>query len=243
VPAAYYEVLGVAKDAKGPEIKKAYYKMARQYHPDTSDDPASEEIFKIVNEAYHVLIDDTKRAAYDRYGRDGVAQTEGGGPDPVEMMKAMFGGDAFSDTFGELNMWETIRLQMMMANGASMTEEEATTRLQNFAKERDAKLVQQLLEKTAPFVKDDVGKFKEVIDGDLEQKVAAPGGLALLGAIGYVYCQVREQRNDSFSQLLSFVCRWRSSTWTSFWGLVRFSPRWRKRGIASRTTCRRWERR
>ena len=43
-----------------------------------------------MNEAYHVLIDETKRATYDKYGREGVASTEGGGPDPVEMMKCAF---------------------------------------------------------------------------------------------------------------------------------------------------------
>jgi DnaJ-class molecular chaperone len=51
---SYYEVLDVPKDANTAQIKKAYYKMARQYHPDQSEDPNADEIFKCINEAYHV---------------------------------------------------------------------------------------------------------------------------------------------------------------------------------------------
>ncbi len=154
-----------------------------------------------------MLIDEGKRATYDKYGREGVAQSEGGGVDPVEMMKAMFGGDAFDDTFGELNMWETMRLQFMMAGGSQMTEEQANEKLRTFAAERNAKLVQQLSAKIAPFVSDDVGRFKELIDADLGQKVAAPGGVALLGAIGYVYCQVAQQYMDKFLGIGSFFAK------------------------------------
>ena len=69
----YYEVLGVAKTATADEIKKAYRKLAIQYHPDKNPgNKEAEEKFKEATEAYEVLIDDKKRSVYDQYGFDGV---------------------------------------------------------------------------------------------------------------------------------------------------------------------------
>lgn len=68
----YYEVLGVNRSASENELKSAFRSLARQYHPDVSDDPNAEEKFKEINEAYAVLSDQEKRAAYDRYGHAGV---------------------------------------------------------------------------------------------------------------------------------------------------------------------------
>lgn len=64
----YYKILGVSRDASEEEIKKAYRRLAFQYHPDRNKDPGAEEKFKEINEAYEVLSDPEKRAAYDRFG-------------------------------------------------------------------------------------------------------------------------------------------------------------------------------
>ena len=71
--ADYYEVLGVSRDASDQELKSAYRKMALKYHPDRNPgDHAAEEKFKQASEAYQVLCDTDKRAAYDRYGHAGL---------------------------------------------------------------------------------------------------------------------------------------------------------------------------
>ncbi|HZG14660.1 MAG TPA: molecular chaperone DnaJ [Candidatus Bathyarchaeia archaeon] len=75
----YYEVLGVGKDASADEIKKAYRKLARQYHPDVNKEADAEEKFKEVKEAYDVLSDDQKKAHYDRFGHQDPNQGFGGG--------------------------------------------------------------------------------------------------------------------------------------------------------------------
>ena len=76
----YYEVLGISKGASEDEIKKAYKKMARKYHPDLNpDNKEAEEKFKEVNEAYEVLSDPDKKARYDQYGHAGVDPNFGAG--------------------------------------------------------------------------------------------------------------------------------------------------------------------
>jgi len=95
----YYEVLGVQKDASAPELKKAFRRLAMKHHPDRNpDDEAAEVAFKEAKEAYEVLNDGQKRAAYDQYGHAGVEQGAGG----FGGGGGGFGGDAFSDIFGDI---------------------------------------------------------------------------------------------------------------------------------------------
>ncbi|HVR34664.1 MAG TPA: molecular chaperone DnaJ [Methylomirabilota bacterium] len=106
----YYEILGVSKDASIEHIKKAYRKLAVKFHPDKNPgDKQAEERFKELGEAYDVLADPQKRAAYDRYGHAAFdGRSRGGGPrggfhDPLDIFREVFGGGAgsiFEDLFG-----------------------------------------------------------------------------------------------------------------------------------------------
>ena len=93
----YYEILGAEKTATADELKKAYRKLAVKYHPDKNPgDKEAEDKFKELGEAYDVLSDEEKRAAYDRYGHQafsaGRAPGGGGGHDPFDIFREVFGG-------------------------------------------------------------------------------------------------------------------------------------------------------
>ena len=117
MPRDYYEVLGVARNASEADIKKAYRKLAREYHPDRNPgDKQAEARFKEVQEAYDVLDDKPKREQYDRFGfagpgmGQGPFQNPGGGaggfefqgvnPEDLESILGAFGGGAFGEVFG-----------------------------------------------------------------------------------------------------------------------------------------------
>ncbi|KAL2234594.1 UNVERIFIED_CONTAM: Chaperone protein DnaJ [Sesamum indicum] len=94
--ADYYSTLGVPKSASGKEIKAAYRRLARQYHPDVNKEPGATEKFKEISAAYEVLSDDKKRALYDQYGEAGVKSTVGGAggytaTNPFDLFEAFFG--------------------------------------------------------------------------------------------------------------------------------------------------------
>ena len=92
----YYEVLGVARDASPQDVKKAYRRLAMKYHPDRNpDDAQAEANFKEAKEAYEIISDEDKRAAYDRFGHAGVDQQAGFGGGGA-------GGASFSDIFGDV---------------------------------------------------------------------------------------------------------------------------------------------
>ena len=97
----YYEVLGLSKGASDDEIKKAFRKLAKQYHPDINKAPDAEAKFKEINEAYENLSDPQKRKMYDQFGPDGPQGFGGGTGGP-------FGGGGYYsyssgfDDFGDL---------------------------------------------------------------------------------------------------------------------------------------------
>lgn len=109
--ADYYEILGVSKNAEKDEIKGAFRKLARQYHPDVNKSPDAEDKFKELGKAYETLMDDEKRSLYDRYGEDGLnnAGFGGGGPfaggfgDLNDIFNSFFGGFGFSQRQADPN--------------------------------------------------------------------------------------------------------------------------------------------
>jgi len=108
-----YETLGLSDNASESEIKKAYRKLARQYHPDVNKDPSAEEKFKEINAAYEVLSDKDKKAQYDMHGDDifggqnfhDFSRAQGGSADLDEILRQMFsgGGGGFSGFGGGTN--------------------------------------------------------------------------------------------------------------------------------------------
>ncbi len=105
-----YETLGVSKDASTEEIKKAYRKLARQYHPDINKEPGAEEKFKEINAAYEVLSDPQKKAQYDTYGDSmfngqnfgDFYRQQGAGVDLNDLINQIFGGRGGFGGFGDI---------------------------------------------------------------------------------------------------------------------------------------------
>src|ERR1700731_1547057 len=105
----YYETLGITRDASPEDIRSAYRKLAREYHPDANKEAGAEDRFKEISEAYEVLRDEEKRERYDRLGANwragqdvsgagGFEEAFRGGPgDGVGDVRADFGGGDFSD--------------------------------------------------------------------------------------------------------------------------------------------------
>ncbi|MFB6099834.1 MAG: molecular chaperone DnaJ [Candidatus Nanohalobium sp.] len=120
----YYELLGVSEDASQEEIKKAYRKKAKKYHPDSNSEEADEEKFKKINKAYDVLSDEEKRKKYDRFGKQGVEGHAQRGQRQAasnfqDLFEEIFGGGGFGGQRGgrrqrkgkDLKMSTTVTLE------------------------------------------------------------------------------------------------------------------------------------
>ena len=96
----YYDVLGVEKSASAGDLKNAFRRLARKYHPDRSTEEDAEDRFKEIQEAYAVLSDEQKRAQYDRFGHNGPQGSPFGGGGFNINLEDILGGDFFSSFFG-----------------------------------------------------------------------------------------------------------------------------------------------
>jgi len=143
----YYEVLGVTRSASVEEVKRSYRKLAVKFHPDKNpDDPHAEEKFKELSEAYDVLMDADKRAAYDRFGHAAFEQGggfRGGFHDPFDIFREVFGGSGgsiFETFFGGMSGHGEDRqrgadlrydMQITLEDAAFGTEKEIEVRKQD----------------------------------------------------------------------------------------------------------------
>lgn len=152
----YYEILGVNKDSKKEDIKKAYRKLVKKYHPDVNKEDGAEEKFKEVQEAYEVLSDETKRQAYDQYGHAGTQGFDprsgngggyeysyGGAPfDMGDIFNTFFGGGnnfGFDFGFGQQNQersrgGENIRYRMKFSFSEAMSGGEFSVKVKRNVK-------------------------------------------------------------------------------------------------------------
>ncbi|MBK9322068.1 MAG: molecular chaperone DnaJ [Bdellovibrionaceae bacterium] len=173
----YYEILGVAKEADADTIKKAYRKLAMQFHPDKNPgNPAAEEKFKEAAAAYEVLSDSQKRAQYDRFGHAAFAGGMGGrggaGYQDVEDIFANF-GDIFGDFFGGGGQGQRRRSRNEARRGADL----------RYVTEISLKEVLTGLEKDIEF---DTDKACEECKGSGAEKGASPVSCPTCGGSGQV---------------------------------------------------------
>ncbi|CAH3171002.1 unnamed protein product, partial [Porites evermanni] len=155
----YYKTLGVPPNADQKEIKKAYFKLAKQYHPDTNKSAGAAEKFQEISEAYEVLSDDEKRRSYDNFGTADFAGAAGGGNpfgarspfgqniDPEDILKSFFGergspfgfGASSSGGFEDFNQVQQYVLNLSFMEAAKGCNKDITARTQVICDRCDGK--------------------------------------------------------------------------------------------------------
>ncbi len=136
----YYKVMGVAKDSSQQEIKRAYRKLARKYHPDVSKEKDSEEHFKELGEAYEVLKDPEKRTAYDQLGANWKAGQQGFKPPPDWDAGFEFHGDSFTGGAGAGGFSDFFESLFGHAGGGSQYHQAEAGRYQMHGEDSHAKV-------------------------------------------------------------------------------------------------------
>jgi hypothetical protein len=232
----YYELLGVPKEATAAQIKKAYYVKAMKHHPDkvsfspslvatvaqlpslwprnapfkqNPDDPAAEEKFKQISEAYQTLSDPQKRAFYNKHGKV-PGNADAAFVDPEEFFKSQFGGGKFTDLIGEIAIFRALKENLSGQSGPQLdSDQEKLTPEERRAihVQRVNTLVENLKAKLSLYVdgfpltlsdtpvgttleeiaKECLASFIAIVKMDAESLKSEPHGVQLLYAIGYTY--------------------------------------------------------
>mmetsp|Transcript_63535 Transcript_63535/g.169995 ORF Transcript_63535/g.169995 Transcript_63535/m.169995 type:complete len:465 (-) Transcript_63535:27-1421(-) len=221
----YYSILGVTKEATESEIKKAYYKMARQWHPDKNpDNPAAEQRFKAISESYEVLSDPQKRQIYNERGKAGVQQAQAAGQVDIGMVfRLMFGGGAFDEIFGDvckLPMLRTMMSSMDQQMKGGMDDEHLMGRDRQeqlrreediYCKQLSVKLMSRLEVAAEGAAGGEAAASRSGLverwKKEAKELCDAPGGVELLGMIGYVYCQEGKQFAGRFLGIEGFFAQ------------------------------------
>ncbi|CAB4401401.1 unnamed protein product [Rhizophagus irregularis] len=194
-----YDILGVSPTASSSEIKKQYYKLALQFHPDKNKSPDAEQQFKKISDAYQILSNPELRQKYNEFGG---AEPEGGFVNPEDFFRQQFGGDRFVDIIGEISIGRDMKEVLQNAAAEEMngdlSEEGKIRSKPNNDEERDEirrqrvdKLVSNLVQKLSVYVDSNDEKraeqFKNMIELEAEDLKAESYGVELLHAIGFTY--------------------------------------------------------
>jgi len=178
----FYEALGVAPSASQAEIKRAYYLLARQLHPDKNpDDPQAKAKFQAIGEAYQVLSNDELRAKYDAGGKDGLGEQDF--VDTSAFFAALFGSDKFEPLVGRLG------LATMAMAGVELSKADA----QLLQERREGRIAIHLAELLSPFVQGDLAAFDAAATALALDLSKASFGSTMLHSIGFMYTNAAEQ--------------------------------------------------
>ena len=174
-----YDALGVAPSATESELKKAYYKLARELHPDKNpDDPEAHARFQRIGEAYQILSNPETREKYDKHGKEGVDAVDADSlMDPTLFFGMLFGSDKFDHLVGRL------QLATIFASGGDV-DRQALKEIQRRREIRIAANLAGLLER---HVAGDVEGFKATMRAEAEELRKASFGATMLRTIGVVY--------------------------------------------------------
>lgn len=197
-----YAALEIPRDATQAQVTKAYYKLAKRYHPDKNpDNPEAEERFKQISEAYQILSDPEKRRTYDQFGT-----TSDDMEDPMVLFRMLFGGGRFEDFFA------TPLASMAQPGDESKTEEQLQAEYQKRHQEAIDGLAIKLSERLQRIINDGCltspdPKTREYLFAEAVEMSEAPGGAELLSLVGYVYVQMAKQYSSSFLGIPAFFAR------------------------------------
>ncbi|KAA8498170.1 Chaperone protein dnaJ 10 [Porphyridium purpureum] len=180
-----YDILGVPTDATDAEIKKAYFRLAKDNHPDKNkEDPNATERFQQISQAYQVLGNEATRAAYDAHGLQHVIHSENyEAVDPRTLFAMIFGSDKFDKYVGEL----AIAAQMEMADSANT--EAARADMKKKQKTRVETLRWELVRMLQPYVNGEHEAFMSWANEQGKTLKTASFGEAMLYSIGVIYSQ------------------------------------------------------
>eukprot|EP00898_Chlorokybus_atmophyticus_P007694 jgi/Chlat1/7926/Chrsp68S07362 len=172
---SYYDLLGVTPNASPEEIKRSYYILARQLHPDKNpDDPDANARFQAIGEAYQVLCDPDLRAKYDKHGKEGLDVNF---MDSAAFFAMLFGSDRFEHLVGEL------KLAALACAGGEMSAGE----LKQSQHEREVRLATLLCALLRRWVEGDEAGFVEAMIAEAATLASASYGETMLHTIGYMY--------------------------------------------------------
>mmetsp|Transcript_22556 Transcript_22556/g.45386 ORF Transcript_22556/g.45386 Transcript_22556/m.45386 type:complete len:612 (+) Transcript_22556:55-1890(+) len=180
VDTEFYDVLGIESNATAADIKKAYYKKARDNHPDRhQDDPEAHAKFQAIGQAYQVLSDESLRANYDASGKESVDAAPK--VDPSTLFAMIFGSEKFVPLVGELK----VASQMQQDES-----EQSVPKLKKFRqKKREVQCAVNLTHKLQPFIdlNENEQAFKDTLTEELKELSGSPFGSTLVGTIGLAY--------------------------------------------------------